>query len=110
MSDARQRRWQDRSAYRLSNGHIEARILAGVKSPDDLVVELRTQGLVRPGMDLVFFLADFFHENEQWLEPHRPHWRRPGGDYFLEHLKAAVMHGWEPVAREVERQRQARER
>lgn len=52
-----------------------------------------------------FMEADFFEENEQWLEQERDHWRRPGALYFLEQLARACRDGWEGPADLIERQR-----
>ena len=97
----RERRWAPTDPW--SVGSSTFRVIPGAKGPDDLRLERWTVQGWRPiKMAETFVEADFFHENEQWLEQARDHWRRPGGSYFLEQLLLAVQGGWTKPARRLE--------
>jgi hypothetical protein len=85
------------------------RVVTGRKGPDDLRLEQFVDGQWVPVfMEEAFMLVDFFHENEQWLEQHRDHWRRGGGSYFLDAVREAAAAGWEVPAGRIRVQRKAR--
>lgn len=88
---------------------IDLRISQGAKAPDDLRCDARIGGRWIPlKMELVFFLVDFFSENEQALAAHRSWWRQNGDRYFLSKCIDAVRRGWRAVAAEIEEQRARR--
>lgn len=100
----RSRRWRERSPYQV--GRSWYRIRQGIKTKDDLVLERREGGYwVKVYMEEVFMAADFFHENEQWLEQEREYWRRGGGDYFLDQLRDAAKDGYQAPSERIRRQR-----
>jgi hypothetical protein len=76
---------------------IPYRIVAGQKSADDLVLELYAGGSWRRiRMDLGFFLAAFFFENEEVIRP--PRGRDTGGDYYMRACWDAIYNTWESAA------------
>lgn len=60
-------------------------------------------------MAVAFYLVDFFTENEGYLNPYRPNWRRSGEAYFLDECHAAARDGWQAPARRIVEQRRRKE-
>lgn len=104
----RLRRWRERSPYQV--GGVWYRVVKGRKGADDLRLEHHVEGRWTPVyMAETFMQADFFAENEQWLEQERDHWRQGGAAYFLSQIAEAVRYGWERVAERITDQRGRRE-
>lgn len=86
---------------------IPYRVLRGDKHPDDLVIELHAGGQWRRiRMDLGFFLAAFFFENEEVIRP--PSYRDTGGDYYMRACWDAIYNTWESAAATLRGQRAKR--
>lgn len=87
------RRWTPGPITDLSAARY--RVVPGTKSPEDLRLERLDNGRWVPVfMEEAFLMVDFFHENENWLNPYRPNWRRSGGEYFLTEVCDAARSGW----------------
>lgn len=95
------RRWQEGQIAESCG--LVFRVVKGVKSPEDLRIELRADdGTWWPvKMELVFLLTDFFCENERILKTYRPHWKREGDEFFLEAVRVAAKNGWREAADQV---------
>jgi hypothetical protein len=101
------RRWSPAEPFQC--GGLWYRVTQGAKGKQDLRLEQHDgRRWVPVYMEQAFMMSDFFHENEQWLEQERPHWRKPGGSYFLEQLREAVAGGWQGPADRIKRQRGSR--
>lgn len=98
------RRWRANERYHVSG--VDLRISRGKKAPDDLRVDVWDGDTWIPvGMDLVFFLVDFFAENEDYLRNYRSHWKQNGQRYFLSQCISAVRNGWRVPSALIRRQR-----
>lgn len=105
MRHARTRRFQ--AGDRGEVDGIAYQVLRGGKGPDDLILELYAGGAWRRiRMDLGFFLAAFFFENEEVLYP--PNGYQIGGDYYMRECWDAIYHGWESAAQKLRLARAAR--
>lgn len=101
------RRWKPDRMYNVSG--IDLRIAEGIKSPEDLRLEVLTSDGWRPvDMALPFFMVDFFTENERYLNPYRGHWRANGDSYFMRKCIEAWKKGWRVPTDEIERQRRGK--
>lgn len=70
---------------------LRFRVTQGVKSPDDLRLDVKADGSWRAvHMRLGAFLADFFFENEDVLYPPPA----KGGRKYLTYLRDATRYGW----------------
>lgn len=118
MRHAKQRRFHEGDRGEVSG--IQYQILRGGKEPsdtsgrrmrsdgEDLVLELYAGGRWnRITMDLGFFLAAFFFENEEVIRPPNPPWQI-GGDYYMRECWDAIYHGWESSAQKLKEQRARR--
>lgn len=86
-----QRRWKADVTYNVSG--IDLRISQGSKGDDDLRLDARVAGRWRAvDMELVFFLIDFFTENEKAIE--RSYWKENGDRYFVAQCLDAWRSGW----------------
>lgn len=90
---------------------VAFRVVEGRKAPGDLRLEVQARnGLWRPvTMRMVFFLADFFFENEELLYPPP---RYLGGAKFRRAVKQAMEKGYKQAdaSLQVERQRKDAQR
>lgn len=102
-----ERRWRSGIIYQSPEG-LRFRVVQGKKSPDDLRVDVAVAGSWRPvRMELLFFLMDFFFENEEYLYP-PPKFK--GGLKILNAARTASMRGYRFAQQELsEEQRQKAE-
>lgn len=74
-------------------GGIPWRIVTGMKSEDDLRMDIQVgEKWVAVKMDLGFLMADFFYENENVLYPPSQGFR--GGQMYLDFCRGAAYMGW----------------
>lgn len=105
------RRWTPGQITDLPSGS-RYRVVPGRKPPFDVDLRLERldNGLWKPvSMEEEFLMADFFYENEEALTPHRPYWRRSGGEYHLSEVIRAARDGWQAPARLLREQRSRRD-
>jgi len=76
------------------------RIVEGKKKPGDLRLDWYADRAWRPvTFEPLFYMTDFFHENEERLFP-PPQYK--GGEYVMKALRRAVNHGYVAAWRYVE--------
>ena len=99
-----ERRWE--AGFRDDVSGLTLRTVPGKKFPGDLKLEVWTGTTWYPvKMELAFYLADFFTENEQERKAHMNFWRLNGDYYFMKRLFGAVKNGWRVEADRIEQQR-----
>jgi hypothetical protein len=92
---------------------VKVRIVQGKKSPDDLRLEIRTNGWVPASMVLNFVMADFYAQNEHTLQNARVIGKTCGqtaGARFIHFCKGAQTLGWRIAAAQLKSEREEAQR